>query len=75
MRKVKYLNNRDILAQIHKSKSAFCSFVDKDFHQYDIILPSLEKINIRTTAEAKRNRAARLARENHEAAVMAAGLP
>ena len=73
MRKVKYLNNRDILAQIHKSKSAFCSFVDKDFHQYDIILPSLEKINIRTTAEAKRNRAARLARENHEAAVMAAG--
>jgi len=73
MKKVKYLNNRDLLAQIHKSKNTFCSFVDKDYHQYDIILPSLEKINIRTIAEAKRNRAARLAKANHEAAVEAAG--
>ena len=73
MKKVKYLNNRDLLAQIHKSKSAFCSFVDKEFHQYDIILPSLEKINIRSVAQAKRNRAARLAKANHEAAVEAAG--
>jgi hypothetical protein len=73
MKKVKYLNNRDLLAQIHKSKSAFCSFVDPEFHQYDIILPSLEKINIRSVAQAKRNRAARLAKANHEAAVEAAG--
>ena len=73
MKKVKYLNNRDLLAQIHKSKNTFCSFVDKDYHRYDIILPSLEKINIRTIAEAKRNRAARLAKANHEAAVEAAG--
>lgn len=73
MKKVKYLNNRDLLAQIHKSKSAFCSFVDPEYHQYDIILPSLEKINIRSIAQAKRNRAARLAKANHEAAVEAAG--
>lgn len=73
MKKVKYLNNRDLLAQIHKSKNTFCSYVDKEHHQYDIILPSLEKINIRTIAEAKRNRAARIAKANHEAAVEAAG--
>jgi hypothetical protein len=32
-------------------------------HQYDIILPSLAKINQRTVAEARRNRADRLKRE------------
>jgi hypothetical protein len=32
-------------------------------HQYDIILPSVSKINLRTVAEARRNRAARLSRE------------
>jgi hypothetical protein len=73
MRKVKYLNNRDLLTEIHRSKNTFCSYVDADYHQYDVILPSLEKINIRTIAEAKRNRAARIAKRNHEAAVEAAG--
>jgi len=60
MRKINYLNNKDILKEIHKSKSTFCSFVSSDDHQYDIILPSIDKINIRTIAEAKRNKAKRL---------------
>jgi len=60
MKKINYLNNKDILAEIHKSKSSFCSFVDDDYHQFDIILPSVDKINIRTIAEAKRNKAKRL---------------
>lgn len=59
-RKVKYLNNRDLLAEIHKSKCSYSSFVKPEYAQYDIILPSLEKINIRTVAEAKRNRAKRI---------------
>ena len=60
MRKINYLNNKDILKEIPKSKSTFCSFVSSDDHQYDIILPSIDKINIRTIAEAKRNKAKRL---------------
>ena len=60
MRKINYLNNKDILKEIHKSKSTYCSFVDPDYHQFDIILPSVEKIHIRTIAEAKRNKAKRL---------------
>ena len=62
--KVNYLNNRDILKEIHLSKNTYCSFRDpvKD-HQYDIILPSLAKLNMRTIAEARRNRADRLKRE------------
>jgi len=59
-RKVKYLNNRDLLAEIHKSKCSYSSFTKTEYHQYDIILPSLDKINIRTIADAKRNRAKRL---------------
>ena len=62
--RVNYLNNRDLLKQIHLSKNTYCTYLDpvRD-HQYDIILPSLDKINQRTVAEARRNRADRLKRE------------
>jgi len=66
MRKVNYLNNKDILKEIHKSKSTFCSFVDPTYNQYDIILTDLDKINIRTIAEAKRNKAKRLSQAEFE---------
>jgi len=66
MKKINYLNNKDILSEIHKSKASFCSFVDPEYHQFDIILPSLDKINIRTIAEAKRNKAKRLSQLDYE---------
>ena len=59
-RKQKYLNNKDLLAEIHKSKATFSSYTSKDYVQHDIILPSLDKINIRTLADAKRSRAKRM---------------
>lgn len=58
-KKVKYLNNRDLLAEIHKSKCSFSSYTKPEYQQHDIILTSLDKVNIRTIAEAKRNRAKR----------------
>ena len=58
--KVNYLNNKDMLLEIHRSKSSYCSFTDPKYHQYDIILPNIDKINIRTIAEAKRNQAKRI---------------
>jgi hypothetical protein len=62
--RVNYLNNRDILKEIHLSKNTYCSYLDPvQDHQYDIILPTVEKINQRTIAEARRNRADRLKRE------------
>ena len=60
MKRVNYLNNKDILKEIHKSKTTFCSYVDPEYGQYDIILLETGKINIRTIAEAKRNKAKRL---------------
>ena len=62
--KTNYLNNRDILKEIHLSKNTYCSFRDPvQDHQFDIILPSVSKINQKTIAEARRNRADRLKRE------------
>jgi hypothetical protein len=58
--KVNYLNNKDMLLEIHRSKTSYCSFTDPKYHQYDLIIPNVDKINIRTIAEAKRNQAKRL---------------
>jgi len=58
--KVNYLNNKDMLLEIHRSKSSYCSFTDPIYHQYDLILSDISKINIRTIAEAKRARAKRI---------------
>ena len=65
--RVNYLNNRDLLKQIHLSKNTYCSYRDPVLdHQYDIILPGLDKINQRTIAEARRARADRIKRETGE---------
>ena len=60
MRRVKYLNNRDLLAEIHKSKGTYSSFVEDDDHTFDVIVPATEKINIRSIALARKNRAKKL---------------
>jgi hypothetical protein len=65
-KRVNYLNNKDMLAEIHKSKNTFCSFVEPEYATYDIILTSVSKINVRTIAEAKRNRAKKLTQELYE---------
>jgi hypothetical protein len=65
--KVNYLNNRDILKEIHLSKNTYCAFRDRvTDHQFDMILPSVSKINQKTVAEARRNRADRHKRETGE---------
>ena len=71
MRKRNYLNNRDILKEIHRSKNTFNSYVEKEHADFDIILESLDKINIRTIAEAKRNKAKKQSTEAYESRKMA----
>ena len=68
MKRVKYLNNRDLLAQIHASKNTYCSYVMPEDAGYDIIVPNLKKINIRTIAQAKKNQAKRLSNKAWEQA-------
>jgi len=71
--KIKYLTNKDLLREIHLSKNTYCSFTLPEYSEYDLIVVNLAKINVRTVAEAKRNRAVKMAKQAHEAAVIAGG--
>ena len=65
MRPKNYLNNKDILKEIHKSKNRFNSYTAEEYGQYDIILPSVDKINRLTVAEAKRNKAKKMSADEY----------
>jgi hypothetical protein len=71
-KKINYLNNKDILKEIHKSKNTYCSFVDPEYHRYDIIIdkpedPLEESLDFalqeEQIAKAKDTRASRLSLE------------
>lgn len=63
-----YLNNKDILKEIHKSKTTYCSYTLPEYSEYDIILPDIGKLNKKNTLEGRRLRLERLAKLAHEAA-------
>lgn len=63
-----YLNNRDILKEIHKSKNTYCSYTQPEYGDYDIILPDVKKINKTNILQGRKNRAERLARAAYDAA-------
>ncbi|HET8688731.1 MAG TPA: hypothetical protein VFM18_19110 [Methanosarcina sp.] len=64
-----YLNNKDILKEIHKSKTTYCTFLNKEDNAYDIILPSVEKINKKNILQGRKDRAERLAKLAYDAAI------
>jgi hypothetical protein len=68
MKRVKYLNNRDLLAQIHASKNTYCSYVSPDYAHYDLIVANLKKVNASAVAQARKAKAKRLTQEAWEAA-------
>lgn len=35
---VNYLNNKDILKEIHESKNSYCYYSKKEYHRYDLII-------------------------------------
>jgi hypothetical protein len=42
--KIKYLTNKDLLEEIHLSKSTYCEFIDPKYSNYDIIVDNLGKV-------------------------------
>ncbi len=66
MKKINYLNNKDILSEIHKSKNSFSSYSQPEYHQFDLIVNSLDSINHQSIVEAQKNRAKRLSLERFE---------
>jgi len=60
-KRVNYLNNKDMLAEIHKSKNNFCYYIDqKKYNQFDIILLDIIDINQETIQTAKETQAKRI---------------
>ena len=55
-----YLTNKELLKELHLSKNRYSSYTAKEHADYDLILPDVSKINIRTIAEAKRVKALKL---------------
>jgi hypothetical protein len=68
-RKVNYLNNKDILSEIHKSKLSYCYITDDSYADPDIIVDSVGKINKTTIKQAQENRASKLSRKAYDAAI------
>lgn len=70
VKKVNYLNNKDMLREIHKSKNSFSEYIDPKYADYDLIVEKLEDIFVpEKQEEAKAARASRLAVLAFEAAV------
>lgn len=75
--KTVYLKNKDILAEIHRSKMTYCWKEGPEFQQYDYIVTDLKSFHNRKTKAcpegainlAKEARASRLAQEAHKKAV------
>jgi hypothetical protein len=56
---VKYIRNRDLLTEIHRSKSSYCSFIAPEYARYDLIVADVSDI-LKTIDAAKTKRAAGL---------------
>jgi len=68
-KKVNYLNNKDILKEIHKSKMTYCWIADEKYHGFDIILEDVKKINRISIKAARENKAARMQYDAYQAAM------
>ena len=68
-KKINYLNNRDILTEIHKSKMSYCYIEDKKYTDFDIILEDVKKINRNSVKQARENKAAKMQYEGYQAAM------
>ena len=70
-KKVNYLNNKDILKEIPKSKMSYCYLQDEKYFMYDIILEDVKKINRNSIKEARENKASKMQQQAYQAAMAA----
>lgn len=60
MAKVNYLNNKDLFAEILKSKASYCSFISDEYEQYDGIVMDLNEITPELIQETKEKKAIKM---------------
>lgn len=64
MKPKNYLNNKDILREIHKSKNSYSSYISDDVEDYDAIVGSMEEITPEIIDQAIEARHARISKDN-----------
>ena len=69
MAKTNYLNNKDILLEIHKSKMSFCWVKSQNHYDFDIIVNHTDEIDNQAIETASINKAQKLKEVNYTAAV------
>jgi hypothetical protein len=68
-KRVNYLNNREILKQLHNSKMSFCYIEDKKYFYYDNIVDDLSEMTQDKIKETLENKEKRLIYAKYEDAV------
>lgn len=51
MQKIKYITNKDLLREIHRSKVTYCYFLEPEHADYDVIVSSLDAVTPELLAE------------------------
>ncbi|HEY6435361.1 MAG TPA: hypothetical protein VIY47_02135 [Ignavibacteriaceae bacterium] len=70
-KKINYLNNKDMLKEIHRSKNSFCEYIDPKYSDYDVIVENISEIFLSEIQDKARvTRAARIASIAYEAALL-----
>lgn len=70
VKKINYLNNKDMLKEIHRSKNSFCEYIDTKYSDCDVIVENLDEIFLQEVQErGKITRASRLSLSAFEVAV------
>ena len=65
----KYLNNKDLLTEIHKSKMSFCWIKSPQYDRPDIIVNDVSEITTSVFDQAKQNKAGRMKDLAYQSAV------
>jgi len=69
--KIKYLTNKDLLEEIHRSKNTYCEFIETKYSGYDIIVNDLSKVTSERLEDARKHKLDQMAVAAKKAAIAA----
>ena len=69
--KIKYLTNKDLLEEIHRSKNTYCEFIETRYAGYDIIVNDLAKVTKERLEDARKTKLDQMAVAAKKAAITA----
>jgi hypothetical protein len=67
--KIKYLTNKDLLEEIHRSKKSYCEFLTEEHSNYDFIVTTLDNATPERIEQARKKRQADAYTKQRKAAI------